>query len=170
MGLIAKERSSGTIELLTTLPIDTKDVILGKFRAALGLVTTGLGLTLVHVLTISLIGYNLDYGVILCGYLGLFFVGALYCSIGIFASSITDNQIVAFIISFVICFFFFILEHILIFIPSFAVEFFQFLGTGYHFSGISRGVIDTRNILYFISTTVIFLRLAIVTMESRKWR
>ncbi len=170
MGLLARERNSGTIELLTTLPLNDAEIIMGKFWASLSIITTGLIFTLIHFLTILVLGSNIDFGAIFCGYLGLVLLGAVYSSIGIFTSSLTGNQIVAFIISFFIIFVLFILEYTLFFLPSAIAGFFQYLSIGYHFSNITRGVIDTRNLVYFVSLIILFLRLAIVSMQSRKWK
>ena len=158
MGLLAKERNNGTIELLTTLPIKDSDIIMGKFWASLLLIGIGLLFTLIHVLTIVILGKNIDYGSIFCGYLGLILLGGVYSAIGIFSSSITSNQIVAFIISFFIVFFLFI------------TGIFQYLSVSYHFSNISRGVIDSRNIIYFLSLIFVFLKLSQFALSSRKWK
>ncbi len=170
MGLISREKNSGTIELLTTFPIKDSEIVMGKFWSSLGLIVVGLLFTLVHLITIMILGKNIDYGAIFCGYLGLILLGAVYSAIGIFSSSLTNNQIVAFIISFFIVFVLFILQYSLFFLPSYIVGFFQYLSIGYHFSNISRGVIDTRNLVYFISLIVLFLRFSVVALESRKWK
>jgi ABC-2 type transport system permease protein len=170
MGLLARERNTGTIEVLTTLPLKDSEIIMGKFWAAIGLIATGLLFTLFHLLTIMILGTNIDYGQIICGYLGLLLLGAVYGSIGIFASSLTDNQIVGFIISFFIIFILYILQFTLYLLPSSLVGFFQYLSIGYHFSNITRGVIDTRNIVYFVSLIVLFLHLSIISLQTRKWK
>lgn len=170
MGLISKEKNTGTIEFLTTLPIKESGIIKGKFFASVGLIATGLMFTLIHLLTIMILGQNIDYGAIVCGYLGLLLLGSVYSSIGIFASSLTDNQIVAFIISFFIIFVLYILQYTLIFLPSSIAGFFQYISIGYHFSNITRGVVDSRNIVYFLSLIVLFLHLANVALSSRKWK
>jgi ABC-2 type transport system permease protein len=170
MGLIAKEKNTGTIELLTTFPIKDSEIILGKFWASLSLILIGLLFTLIYLITIVILGKNVDFGAIFCGYLGLIFLGAVYSSIGLFASSLTNNQIVAFIISFFIIFFLFILQYTLLLIPSYIVGLFQYLSIGYHFSNIARGVIDTRNIIYFLSLIVLFLKLSIIALRNRKWK
>jgi ABC-2 type transport system permease protein len=116
------------------------------------------------------LGKNIDFGPIVCGYIGMMLLGATYSAIGIFGSSLTSNQIVSFIISFFIVFFFFILEYSLIFIPAGLAGFFQYLSVGYHFQNLARGVLDTRDLIYFISLNVIFLRLSTVVLEMRKWK
>ncbi|RLC50431.1 MAG: ABC transporter [Candidatus Cloacimonadota bacterium] len=170
MNLISREKSSGTIELLSTLPLKESDIVMGKFWASLGLTGIGLLFTLIHLITIIALGTNIDYGAIFCGYLGLILMGGLYSAIGIFTSSITNNQIIAFIISFFIAFFLFIIQYSLFFIPPFMAGFFQYLSVGYHFDNISRGVIDTRNLIYFISGIVLFLKLSVTILEIRKWK
>ena len=170
MGLIAKEKNTGTIELLTTFPIKDSEIILGKFWASLSLILTGLLFTLIHLITIVILGKNIDFGAVFCGYMGLILLGAVYSSIGLFASSLTNNQIVAFIISFFIIFFLFILQYTLLLLPSYIVGLFQYLSIGYHFSNIARGVIDTRNIIYFLSLIVLFLKLSIIALRNRKWK
>ncbi|MCK5051630.1 MAG: ABC transporter permease subunit [Candidatus Cloacimonetes bacterium] len=170
MGLLSREKNTGTMELLATLPIKDSQIIMGKFWASVLLIGVGLLLTLVHFITIVLLGTNVDFGAIFCGYIGLLFLGAVYSAIGIFASSITSNQIVSLIISFFIIFFFFVIKFFLFFIPDFMVGIFQFLSIDYHFSNITRGVIDTRNIIYFVSLIVLFLKLAQTSLENRNWK
>jgi len=170
MGLLSREKNTGTMELLATLPIKDSQIIMGKFWASVSLIGVGLLLTLVHFITIMLLGTNVDFGAIFCGYIGLLFLGAVYSSIGIFASSITSNQVVSLIISFFIIFFFFIIKFFLFFVPDFMVGIFQFISIDYHFSNITRGVIDTRNIIYFISLIVLFLKLAQISLENRNWK
>ena len=170
MGLLSREKNTGTMELLATLPIKDSQIIMGKFWASVSLIGVGLLLTLVHFITIMLLGTNVDFGAIFCGYIGLLFLGAVYSSIGIFASSITSNQVVSLIISFFIIFFFFIIKFFLFFVPDFMVGIFQFISIDYHFSNIARGVIDTRNIIYFVSLVVLFLKLAQTSLENRNWK
>ena len=170
MGSRTKEKNTGTLETLATLPLKESQIIMGKYWAAFLLTLVGIAFTVVHFVTIIILGSNIDYGAIFCGYLGLIMIGAVYSAIGIFTSSLTNNQIVAFIISFLFIFFFVIIEYILIFIPGPLVEIFQYLSIGYHFSNISRGVIDTRNVIYFLSLIIFFLRLAVISMEARKWK
>jgi len=167
MGLLAKERESGTLELLATFPMAKSQIIMGKFWAALGLLAVGLLFTFVHFFTILFLGTNVDLGAILCGYLGLIFLAALYSAIGIFASSLTQNQIVAFIISFFIIMILYLMQFALFFIPDWLAGFMQYLSVEYHFSNIAKGVIDTRNVIYFLSGTILFLKLATTTLDSK---
>ncbi|MFO7896654.1 MAG: ABC transporter permease subunit [Candidatus Cloacimonadales bacterium] len=167
MGLLAKERESGTLELLATFPMAKSQIIMGKFWAALGLLAVGLLFTFVHFFTILFLGTNVDLGAILCGYLGLIFLAALYSAIGIFASSLTQNQIVAFIISFFIIMILYLMQFALFFIPDWLAGFMQYLSVEYHFSNLAKGVIDTRNVIYFLSGTILFLKLATTTLDSK---
>ncbi len=168
MRSIAEEKKSGTIELLVTMPTRDVEIILGKFFASLTLLIVAVFFTLSYVLTASLLG-NLDEGPTFGGYLGLILLGSAYLAIGIFASSTTENQIVAFIIGFAIIFVFFMLDKVLIFIPTPLVSIFEYLSTDYHFNSLARGVIDTRDIIYYISLTTFTLVLAARSLESRKW-
>jgi ABC-2 type transport system permease protein len=169
MGMVAKEKNTGTIEILATLPIQDSQIILGKFFASLILIGITLLFTFVHFLTIVKYGENIDFGAVLWGYIGLYLVAAAYCAIGIFGSSLHSNQIVAFIISFVLVFFFYIIELILVVFPGPLAEFFQYLSFNYHFSNLQRGVLDTRDIIYFGTLITLFLKGAMLSLESRKW-
>jgi len=168
MRSIAEEKKSGTIELLVTMPTKDMDIILGKFFAGLTLLIVAVLFTLAYVITASAFG-NLDGGPTFGAYLGLIFLGATYLSIGIFASATTENQIVAFIVGFAIIFLFFMLDKILLFVPGPLVSAFEYLSTDYHFNSLSRGVIDTRDLIYYISLTAFMLILAGRSLESRKW-
>ncbi len=170
MGMIAREKASKTIELLSTLPIRLKAIVWGKWLAAVGLLFTILLFTLVHLLTVMVFGQNLDYGALLCGYLGLLIAGAAYSAIGVFASTLQENQILAFIIAFVISFFFFVLQYIIVLIPSALSGFFQFLSFDFHLQNFLRGVIDTRDLIYFGTLIVGFLLLAefILKLHNRR--
>ncbi|MCL1827207.1 MAG: ABC transporter permease subunit [Candidatus Cloacimonetes bacterium] len=170
MNLISREKDSGTIETLTTFPLSDKEIIIGKFISSVVLLSMGLLLTIVHFLTITILGQNVDYGSIFCGYIGLFLMGAAYSAIGIFSSTLSNNQIIAFIISLLIIFFLFIVKFILFFLPGSMGEFFQYISSDYHFSNMSRGIIDSRNLIYFGSLITVFLTLAITMMESKNWK
>jgi len=170
MGLIAKEKNLGTMEVMCTLPIKEYELVLGKYLAALSLLFIGLLFTVVHIITLTNFGTNIDYGALFTGYLGLFFAGAVYAAIGTFASSLFDNQVVAFIIGVFIVLMFFLFDKLLIFVPSFMAGFIQYISVDYHLSNIARGVIDSRNIIYFFSIIGLFLFLTVQVLNSRKWK
>jgi ABC-2 type transport system permease protein len=169
MRLISEEKKSGTMEILLTLPVKDYQIILGKFLAGMILIAVAVILTLVYTLTLSGLG-DLDFGLVVAGYLGLLFLGASYLSIGIFTSSLTQNQIVAFITSFLIIFVLFMLDKVLVFVPTFLASFFEYLSVDYHFSNLSRGVIDSRDVLYFLSLIFLFLFFSVRALSNRKWR
>jgi len=170
MGLIAKEKNLGTMEIMSTLPIKDYEFVMGKYLAALALIIIGLLFTAVHFFTLVSFGVNIDYGALFTGYLGLFFAGAVYAAIGTFASSLFDNQVVAFIIGVFIVLMFFLFDKLLIFVPSFLAGTIQYLSVDYHMSNISRGVIDSRNLVYFVSVIGVFLFLTIQALSRRNWK
>jgi ABC-2 type transport system permease protein len=167
MRLLAEEKKSGTIELLLTYPIRDIEIVVGKYLAALALIGVLLVFTFIYGISISMLG-DLDKGQVISGYIGLFLLGAAYLAIGVFASSVTENQIVAFILALAISFFFFILDKILFFVPLALANIFEYLAIEYHFQNISRGVIDTRNLIYFGSIIFIGLMLASHALSRRK--
>ena len=170
MSLIAREKSSGTMEVMSTLPIKDIEFIMGKFIAAVLLIVIGLGITFVHLFTLMNVGTNIDYGSVFTGYLGIIFLGSVYASIGTFASSVTENQVISFIISVFIVLTFFLLDKVIYFMPSSIQGIVQFLSVDFHLSNMSRGVIDTRNIVYFLSLIVFFLFMTARVLEMRKWK
>jgi ABC-2 type transport system permease protein len=169
MRLLADERSSGTLELLITMPVRDWEVVMGKFLAAMGLLCTALGLTLVFAITVRAIG-PLDRGPTIAGYLGLLLMGGAYVSIGVMCSAFTRNSIVAFIVAFAISFALFLFQHIGQFMPPALQPLISFLSIGSHFENIGRGIIDTRDVIYYLSVMAISLLLATLSLESRRWR
>jgi len=171
MRLWAEEKRSGAFELLMTLPLRDIEVVLGKFFASLLFLMITILLTFSLPFTVSYLGEP-DMGPIIGGYLGVIFLGAAYLAIGSFISSLTKNQIIAFILSIAVCFALFIVGEnlVLMNLPAFLVPFFEYLGLGSHFTSISRGVIDSRDIIYYLSIVVFFLYLNIRSVESRKWK
>ena len=168
MRLLSEERKSGTIELLFTMPISDIEIVLGKYFAGLGLLAVALAFTLPYALTIIILGEP-DVGMLVTGYLGLILMGASYVAIGIFASTVSKNQVVAFIIAFAIIFVLWLINKFLMFIPPPFVPLFQYLSIDYHYENIGRGVIDTRDIAYYLSLVIFMLSLAKLSLESRKW-
>lgn len=168
MRSIAEEKKAGTIELLVTMPTRDWDIILGKFLAALTLLAIALVFTLAYALTASLLG-DLDAGATIAGYVGLILLGAAFLGIGLFASAISENQIVALIIGVVIIFAFYILDWVTVFVPGPLASILEFLSLDYHFNSIARGVIDSRDVIYYLSITGFSLVLSVRALESRKW-
>jgi len=169
MGIISKEKNIGTMEVICTLPIKDYEFVIGKYLAAITLLFVGLLLTIVMFTNLIAVGTDIDYGAIFTGYLGLFLAGSVYASMGLFASSLTDNQVVGFIIAIFFVLIFFLIDKLLIFMPNSIAWILQYLSIDYHLSNISKGVIDTRNLLYFLSMISLFLLLTIESLGSRKW-
>ena len=166
MSLFAEERRSGTLELLLTMPVRDWQIIAGKLLAATILLLAAIGMTLIYAITISALG-DLDFGATFGGYLGLFLFGMTCASIGLFASSLTRNQIVAFILGFAIIFGLFLLDKVTPFVPASLASIFQYLGIDYHYQNLLRGVIDTRDILYYVSVTVFACLLTAYNLAKR---
>ena len=170
MGLIARENNLGTMETMSTMPLNSYEFVIGKFLAAFSLILLGLVATSIHLFTLISVGTNVDYGAIFSGYLGLALMGGTYAAIGTYASSFTQNQVVAFIIGVFIVLVFFMLDKTLVFVPTSIAGFVQFLAVDYHLSNISRGVIDSRNLVYFFSVIGFFIFLTIQTLEMKRWK
>lgn len=168
MRSFSDEKKQGTLELLLTKPISLFKIVLGKYLGAFILIVLALLPTLIYVYTVYQLGNpagNIDFGSTFGSYLGLLFLAAAYTAIGVFASSLTDNQIVAFITAIFLCFFFYIgLEGIADFTSSNIID---QLGMNAHYKSMSRGVIDTRDLLYFISIILIFLFLTIRYISTK---
>lgn len=168
MRLLAEERKSGTLELLTTKPVTDAEIVIAKFLAAWVLLAAALVPTLLYLITMMALG-SIELGPVIAGYIGLLLMGGAYIAIGIFASSLTENQIIAFITSFLIVLALFLMDKILMYVPEGMASTLEFLAVDYHFSNIARGVIDSRDIIYFASLLGFSLMLATVSLERRKW-
>ena len=174
MRFFADEKRTGTIELLLTKPFSDIQIILAKYFAGLILVLFSLLPTLVYYFTVFEFGMppgNVDSGATWGSYIGLFLLGAGFVSIGIFASAITENQIIAFIIALFLCAFAYIGFELIYSLDFFGQLdlFIRNLGIYAHYNSISRGVIDSRDLIYFLSLIALFLLLTKLTLESRKW-
>lgn len=174
MRMFADERKSGTIEFLLTQPLTDLQIILAKYIAGVLLVLFSLLPTLVYVATLYYYGMpkgNLDMGATWGSYIGLFFLGAAFVAIGIFASSLTDNQIIAFLIAVFISMFAHLGFEFIYSLDLFGPVdlFIRSLGISAHFNSMSRGVIDSRDILYFLSIISLFILMTRLSLESRKW-
>ena len=166
MRLLAEEKKTGTIELLLTKAVTDRQVVCGKFLSAFLLVIIALAFTFPYVFTLAKIG-DIDAGQISCGYMGLALMSAAYISIGLYASSITNNQIVAFLLALSIGLFFHIIFQVLAGnFTGFMAHLFTTLNLGDHFESISRGVVDSRDIIYFAS--IIFLGLFLSELSLTK--
>ncbi|MFW5687354.1 MAG: gliding motility-associated ABC transporter permease subunit GldF [Bacteroidota bacterium] len=174
MRFFADEKKSGTIEFLLTKPLSDMQIVVAKYLAALVLVVFSLLPTLIYVITVYWFGLpagNLDMGATWGSYLGLLFLGATFVSIGLFASSLTDNQIVSFIISIFLCGFAYIGFEFIYTLDLFGQIdlFIRNMGIFAHYTSISRGVVDSRDVIYFLSVIFVFLLLTRIKLESRKW-
>ena len=167
MKLFSEEFNRGSYEMLMTLPVTQLEVILGKFLAALGFIVVMLLPTVVYALIISGMG-DLDPGPVLGGYLGAVLLGGLFAAVGLFASSLTRNQIIAFIIALAICFFLTLIDKMLFFLPEPVVGVFQFLGADFHFQNISRGILDSRDLVYFLSVCFVALYGTYLVIQEKK--
>ena len=151
MRMIAEEKKTGTIELLLTKNISGLNLIMGKFMAALILVAIALGFTIVYYISVSRLG-NFDHGATICGYLGLLLMSAAFIGIGLFASSLTNNQIVAFLLALIIgVLFMFVFDILASTSTGWIGELFSTLSINEHYQSISRGVIDSKDVIYFLS-------------------
>ena len=171
MRSFSDERKQGTLELLLTKPLSIWEIVSGKFLGAMLLIVMAIIPTFIYVIVISGLGLpegNIDMGSTIGSYFGLLFLIAGYSAIGIFTSTLSENQIVAFIIAVFLCFFFYFgIEGLSAIVPNIS-SFISSLGMQDHFKSMSRGVLDTRDIIYFLSVTVLFLSLTVYNLKSFK--
>ena len=170
MGLIAEEKRSGTLELLLTMPVRESEVILGKYLGAFGLFFVIVVLTLANPFAVSTLG-NLDWGPVMAGYLGLILQGAAMLAIGIMASTFTKDQLVSFFVSlFLLGIAGWIAPLMLRFMASGGwATFLETISLQSHLQSMTRGVVDTRDVIFFLSITVIGLLVSFRALESRRW-
>ena len=174
MRSLAEERKDGTFELLATRPITDWDIIVGKFLAATAIVVLTLIPTLIYYFTVYQLGVvkgNVDTGAVIGSYIGLILLGSAFVSLGLFASSIGKNQIIAFTIAVFLCFLFFSgfdSFSQLVSLQGFS-SYLTGLGISQHYQSISRGVLDTRDLIYFLSFCVLFLVFTKTVLGGRKW-
>ena len=168
MRSFSEEKKQGTLELLLTKPITDIELILGKYLSALTLIIITLSPTILYFIIIKMIG-PIPFWPFLTSLLGYILMSAFFIGIGVFVSSLTENQIIAFIVSVLICLSFFLFGKLLVVFPTSVVSFFEYLTTDYHLSNISRGVIDSRVLIYYFSMIFFTIFLTKVSLESRKW-
>ncbi len=167
MRLFSEELNVGSYETLMTLPVTFTDIILGKFLAGVLFVGAILTPTLSYPIFISLLG-ELDWGPVVGGYFGALLLGGAFTAIGLFSSALTRNQIISFIVGAVICFGLTLLDKMLFLIPEGLVKAVAYFGAAAHFQNVARGIIDSRDILYFVSLAFVGLYGANLAMQEKK--
>jgi ABC-2 type transport system permease protein len=168
MRLLAEERRSGTIELLATMPLRDEEIVVGKYLGALALMATAVALTLVYALTTSFLG-ELDWGPVVGGYVGLVLLSGAYLAIGTLTSSWTNNQVVAlFLAVFINICLFLIDAAVALYLPGQLIPVAEFLSFSKHFQNISRGVIDLRDLVFYLSVIGICLFVAVHSLRMRR--
>lgn len=167
MKSFSEEKKQGTLELLLTKPISLTQLILGKYLGALALILIALIPTLLYIYTVYELGNpigNIDLGSTIGAYIGLLGIAMIYSAIGVFTSTISNNQIVSFILSVVICFLMYFGFETLAEYTSISID---FIGINAHFNNISKGILDTRDVIYFISVSGLFLYFTKLTLEKK---
>jgi ABC-2 type transport system permease protein len=166
MRLFSEEIHSGSFEILMTLPVSSRDIVIGKFLAGTVFAVVMISPTLLYMITILFLG-SPDFGSIFGGYIGVILLSASYTAIGLLASSFTRNQIAAFISAWAACFLLWMIDKISIFLPS-KLGFLTYIGSDYHFQNIAKGIIDSKDLVYFISVSVLSLMFTIKAVEERR--
>jgi len=166
MRLVSEELNIGSYEILLTMPVTLADVVVGKFLAAVAFIVAMLLPTLMYPVTVAALG-QLDWGPVVGGYLGAVLLGAAFSAIGLFASAMTRNQIIAFIVAMAVCFILTLIDKMLFFLPRSMLGALAYLGADFHFQNISKGIIDSRDIIYFLSVSFIGLYSAYLALRER---
>lgn len=164
MRLFAEEYKTRTIEVLLTNPVTAPQIIIAKLASAMTVILVTLLLTFAYPVSISFLG-DIDMSAVWCSYLGLFLTAKVFASIGIFASAITKNQITAFITSFMFCFALYFIGKVAAFVPAWLTPITNFAGIDIHLDNLSRGIIDTRDILYYLSFSGFFIFLVYIKLR-----
>lgn len=168
MGLLATEKRSGTLQLLMTMPISDFEIVTGKFLAAVTLLAVVFATTLFYPASLAQLG-DLDWGATMAGYVGLLLLGGTYSAIGIMASSWTRDQVVAILVAFSLCFFLYLIDQLAGNPTGGLAKAVQYASTNYHFQNIARGVIDLRDVIYYLSVTGVCLVIAQTSIATRRW-
>jgi ABC-2 type transport system permease protein len=169
MRLLAEEEKLGTLELLMTAPVRDFEVVLGKFLAAMSMLGIMLIITLYYPLMLAWFG-DPDWGPVFSGYLGIFLLGAIFLSIGLFASSLTSNQIVAYVVGSLILLSLWFIGHAATLAGNDWGELLRSISISTHFPAFGRGIIDSNAVIYYVSIVLVFLFLTIRSLETRRWR
>jgi len=167
MRIFSEEKRSGSIETLVTLPVTSLDIVAGKYLASLISSVVLLVPTLFYAITCAVFG-NPDAGPIIGGYIGAIFLAASFSAIGVFSSSVTKNQILSFFIGLAICIFLCMISAFVQLMPAALASFVTFFSATSHFDSISRGIIDTRDVLYFISLIALFFVLTVQVVQNAR--
>jgi ABC-2 type transport system permease protein len=167
MRLFSEELNVGSYEILLTLPVTFQDIIIGKFMAGVAFVGAILLPTLAYPVFISFLG-DLDWGVVIGSYIGSLLLGAAFTAIGLFASSLTRNQIIACIMGMAICAILAIIDKMLFFFPQSILDVVAYLSASIHFDNIAKGIVDSRDVLYFLSIVFIGLYATHLVMQEKK--
>ena len=166
MRLVSEELNVGSYELLLTMPVTLTDVVAGKFLATVAFITVMLVPTFTYPVTVAALGH-LDWGPVVGGYLGAVLLGAAFSAIGLFVSALTRNQIIAFIVAMAVCFILTLIDKMLFFLPRSMLGVLPYLGADFHFQNISKGIIDSRDIIYFLSICFIGLYGAYLVLRAK---
>jgi len=166
MRLVSEELNIGSYEILLTMPVTLTDVVLGKFLAAVAFVSAMLVPTFAYPVTVAALG-QLDWGPVAGGYIGAVLLGAAFSAIGLLASALTRNQIIAFIVGMAVCFILTLLDKMLFFLPRSMLGVLAYLGADFHFQNIAKGIIDSRDIIYFLSVCFIGLYAAYLALREK---
>lgn len=169
MRIFAEELKSGTIEIISTLPMYEYEILVAKYISSLLLISIILLITLIYPISLSIFG-KLDWGSVIGSYVGAFFLCSMFSSVGVFTSILSKNQIVSFILCFLICFFLFVVGKLTTFMPAGIGSILNFIGIDSHFDNATRGIIDTRDIIYYLSFIFLFLYSSYAVFLNRKWR
>lgn len=168
MGLFAEEERSGTLELLMTMPLSDFQIVMGKFLAAVSLLCVVFAVTLFYPLSLSRLG-DLDWGAVAAGYIGLVLLGSSYSAIGLMASSWTKDQVVAILVAFSMCFVLYLVDQLVGQATGTTAQLVEYISTSYHFENIARGVVDTRDVVYYLSLIGVCLLVAQSSIAARRW-
>ncbi len=168
MSLLAEEKRLGTLELLMTMPLSDFEIVMGKFLAAVSLLAVVFAMTLPYPITLSFLG-DLDWGAVASGYLGLLLLGGAYSAIGLMASSWTRDQVVSILVAFSICFFLYLIDQLVGEPTGAMARTVEYLSTNSHFQNIARGVIDLRDVVYYLSVMAVSLIVTQASVASRRW-
>ena len=167
MRVYSEDKRIGSIETLMTLPVTETDVAAGKWLASFISSLVMIAPTLLYIIPLVIFGRP-DMGPVAGGFLGAVFLCAAFSAIGVFASSVTKNQIIAFFTAFIICIVLTMIDQFLIFLPAQIVAALAYISANAHFTSVSRGIIDTRDLLYFVSVTVFFFYLTVITQQNER--